>query len=105
MPIKKISFDEGLRRHLWKSELEYRAEHIRGGCCVDWLWPMCDSTNTIAAFLRDLGFRIYRIVDEVDCVGDRMQWVETTSGIIVWVNKEDLRGFMCRSARRRNHDG
>lgn len=100
---RNISFDEGLRRHLWKCELEYRVEHSKTGCCVDWLWPVCDDTEHIASFLRELGFKIREIVDEVDCAGDAQRWVETTSGIVVWVNSDILRGFVCKSARKRRN--
>lgn len=101
MATEKISFDEGLQRYLWRCELQYRAEHKPGGECVGWLAPMCDSVERIAAFLRELGFRVHRTVDEVDCVGQRMAWVETTSGLIVFVNRENLRGFICKSCRKR----
>lgn len=97
----KVGFEESLRKHLWKCELEYRAENLPNGSCVDWLWHMCGSTEEIATFLRELGFKIREIVDEVDCAGDPHQWVETTSGVIVWVNQHYLRGFVCCSARRK----
>lgn len=96
---KEFDFQEGLQKHLRKCELEYRAEKMPKGCYVDWLEPICGSTQEIAEFLRYLGFKIHEIIDDVDCGGDADQRVETTSGIIVWVNSGHSLGFMCRSCR------
>ena len=105
MSNKPVGFDEKLCKYLWKCELEYRAENLPNGSCVEWLWPMCGSTKEIATFLRELGFKISEIVDEVDSAGDPHQWVETTSGVIVWANQKDyLRGFVCQSARKKTRD-
>lgn len=87
-------FYEGLQKYLYKSELEYRAKMLPCGSNVDWLVPYCDSVQNIAAFLRSLGFKIRRIVDEVDCSGWGHQWVVTTSGIVVYVNTEHSLGFV-----------
>lgn len=87
-------FDLELQRYLWKCELKYRAEKLPEGSTVDWLATECDSVEHIAAFLRSLGFKIKDIVDDIDCSGDRQQWVVTTSGIIVYVNSGDIRGFV-----------
>ena len=87
-------FQEGLQRHLWKSELEYRAKWLPGGSCVDWLAPMCNSTGEIAAFLRELGFKIRCVVDEKTTFGDYHRWVITTSGIVVFVNFSGVEGFV-----------
>lgn len=97
-------FQEDLEKHLRKCELEYRAATLPKGCCVDWLEPFCGSTREIAEYLRYLGFKIREIVDEIDCSATEHRHVETTSGIIIWVNGEYTRGFMCRSARNRRKD-
>lgn len=96
---KTEGFEVGLQKHLWKCELEYRVKAKPTGSTVGWLGPFCGSTQQIAAFLREIGFRIDRIVDEVDCTGHPMQWVETTSGIIVFQNWSTVEGFVARSAR------
>ena len=88
-------FEVNLDKHLRKCELEYRAANLPRGCCVDWLEPICGSTQEIAEYLRYLGFKIREIVDEVDCSSTEHRRVETTSGIIVWVNNEYTRGFIC----------
>ena len=59
-------FERDLARHLMKCELEYRAKKQAESSCVDWLVPYCNSINDIVAFLHSLGFRIARIVDDVE---------------------------------------
>lgn len=59
---------------------------------IDWLAPYCDSTASIAQLLRDLGFKIKDIVDETTWYGVSHQWVETFSGLVVYVNDEYERG-------------
>lgn len=53
----------------------------------------------IAETLRELGFRIKEIMDDVDAAGERMRWVVTTSGIIVYVNDNDCRGLIAKAMR------
>lgn len=73
-----------LHNHLLKCELQYRADHADGADTLDWLAPYCGSTKQVAAFLRSLGFRIARIVDEEPWPGEKHQWVVTTSGVVVY---------------------
>lgn len=77
--------------YLKKCELQYRAEY--GTQELDWLTPHCGDVKEIAQFLRELGFRIRNIVDEEPWPGEKHQWVETTSGIIVYVNDKYCKGL------------
>ena len=43
-------------------------------------------------FLRDIGFRVKEVVDDVDCAGDRHSWVVTTSGVVVYADGSGLVG-------------
>lgn len=45
-----------------------------------------------ARFLRDIGFRVKEIVDDVDCAGDHHAWVVTTSGVVVYADGSGLVG-------------
>lgn len=81
-----LEFEIALQKHLWKCELEYRAKMLTCASTVEWLAPFCNSTADIASFLRDIGFKIAKIVDEEPWPGLKHQWVVTTSGIIVYVN-------------------
>lgn len=38
-------------------------------------------------------------MDDVDAAGERMRWVVTTSGIIVYVNDNDCRGLIAKAMR------
>ena len=87
-------FNEGLKKHLLKSELEYRAKMLPKGSEVDWLAPYCDNVKSIADFMRSIGFKIKAAVDEGDSFGEKHQWVVTTNGVIVYVNSEYCKGFM-----------
>ena len=82
-----------LQLYLKKCELEYRAKHSQNAECLDWLAPYCGTVEEIARFLRDLGFRIKNIVDEEPWPGEKHQWVETTSGILVYVGTD---GFFAK---------
>lgn len=88
---------EALRRYLRKCEIEYIAEHSDGGETIEWLVPYCGTVEQIAAFLRGLGFRIKAIVDEESVLGERHQWVETTSGILVYANHGMVNGLVSKS--------
>ena len=91
MAWEKIMVDERkLQLYLKKCELEYRAKHSQNAECLDWLAPYCGTVEEIARFLRDLGFRIKNIVDEEPWPGEKHQWVETTSGILVYVGTDGL---------------
>lgn len=63
---------------------------------MDWLVPHCNSTDDIATFLRGLGFRIAQIVDEEPVPGEKYQWVETTSGITMYVNTELTKSLVAK---------
>lgn len=88
-----------LQRYLQKCELEYRAAHMLGGDTLDWLAPHCGSVWDIAAFLREIGFKIEGIVDEEPVPGEPHRWVVTTSGIVVYANTELLEGFFCKQKK------
>lgn len=86
-----------LRRYLMKCEIEYIAEHSEGGEVLDWLELHCESVDKIAAFLRGIGFHIKSIVDEEPVPGERHQWVETTSGVLVYANQGGVNGLVSKS--------
>ena len=92
-------FNADLQRHLMKCELEYRAKMIPGASCVDWLGAYCNSVEDISRYLRAIGFKIRRIVDEKDAAGDAHRWVETTNGVIVYVNTGCLFGLVAAAKR------
>lgn len=92
-------FEADLQRHLMKCELEYRAKMLPHGSTVDWLAPYCTDVKSIAELLRSLGFRILRVVDEEYYLGDWHRWVVTTSGIIVYVNTELVKGLVAQTAK------
>lgn len=83
------NFECAVQVYLQKAELEYRAKNAPGTTMVEWLADYCDSLEDIVHRLRSIGFRIKNVVDEEDC-----QWVETTSGVIVYKNKGSLRGLV-----------
>lgn len=86
-----MSIDEtDLQNYLLKCELQYRANHTEGADTLAWLAPYCRTVDSIDKFLRSIGFRIARIVDEVDAAGDRMAFVETKSGIVVYAGTDGL---------------
>lgn len=84
-----------LEKHLRREELLFRAKHKPGGTNVEWLAPSCESLDAIVDMLRWLGFRIKEITDDTDCTGHELRRVETTSGVIVFVNNQWSRGFVC----------
>lgn len=88
---------DALHRHLQKCEIEYIAEHSEGGETIDWLALYCGTVEQIAAFLRGIGFHIKSIVDEESFLGERHQWVETTSGILVYANHGMVNGLVSKS--------
>lgn len=91
-------FYEDLHKHLLKCALEYRAEKMPRGSTVSWLTPYCDTPDHIAQFLRSLGFRIKKIVDEPGTFsGDRFQWVVTTNGVIVYANRDGVEGLVAKA--------
>ncbi len=91
--------ETALTAHLRKCELQWIADNVPGGECVGWLEPYCDSVKDILELVRGLGFRVRRIVDDVGCAGEKMQWVETTSRVIVYVNDGLSRGLVARAWR------
>ena len=85
-----------LKNYLLKCELQYRADHQKGGGCLDWLVPYCGSVKEIQSFLREIGFQVKKVVDEEPWPGELHQWVITKSGIIVYVNQNSLNGFFAK---------
>lgn len=90
--------DEDVRKHLMKYELQFRMESLTDGEWdrVEWLAPFCDSTDKLMDFLKAIGFRIKEVVDD-----EEMKWVETTSGVLVYVGGD---GMFTKSARRRERE-
>lgn len=82
--------EEKLYRYLRKCELQYRAEHTQGAASLEQLAPHCESVQQVAEFLRSIGFRIRNIVDEEPWTGEKHQWIETTSGVIVYAGTDGL---------------
>lgn len=90
--------EQKLKNYLMKCELQYRADHQEKGDCLNWLAPHCGNTEEIWHFLKGIGFRIKSVVDEEPWPGELHQWVITTSGIIVYVNQDNLQGFFAKEA-------
>lgn len=90
--------DEDVVKHLMKCELQFRVESLDDEECdnVEWLAPFCGSANELRILLQLIGFRIKEVVDE-----GGMKWVETTSGILVYVGGD---GMFTKSARRRERE-
>ena len=90
--------DEDVRKHLMKCELQFRMENLEDGEWdrAEWLVPFCDSTDKLMDFLKAIGFRIKEVVDD-----EEMKWVETTSGVLVYVGGD---GMFTKSARRRERE-
>ena len=90
--------DEDVRRHLMRCELQFRMENLDDEECdeVEWLAPFCGSANELRIFLRLIGFQIKEVMDEKE-----MKWVETTSGVLVYVGGD---GMFTKSARRRERE-
>lgn len=84
--------ETALQNYLLKCELQYRAEHADGVERVGWLMDYCKTVKQTARFLRDIGFRVKDIADDVDCAGDRHAWVVTTSGVVVYADGSGMIG-------------
>lgn len=84
------NYEVNLQKHLQKCELEYHAKHSTGPVEVEWLKGACGSVECIADFLRSIGCKVKRVVDEEPCPGEIHQWVETTNGLIVYANSNGL---------------
>lgn len=84
--------ETALQNYLLKCELQYRADHADGVERVGWLMGYCKTVKQTARFLRDIGFRVKDIVDDVDCAGDRHAWVVTTSGVVVYADGSGVVG-------------
>jgi hypothetical protein len=80
-------FEIEVQKHLYREELKYRAQKKPKGSYCHWLARSCGSVDDIVAMLRWLGFRIKEVGAE---------WVETTSGVIVYAGTE---GLVARAAR------
>ena len=97
--MKEKDFDIAMEKHLRREELLFRAKNKPNGSNVSWLAPSCDSLDDIVSMLRWLQFRIKEVCDDIDYSGHEMRCVETTSGVIVWVNSELSRGFVSGRVR------
>ena len=84
--------ETALQNYLLKCELQYRSEHADGVERVGWLMECTRTAKQTARFLRDIGFRVKDIVDDVDCAGDSHAWVVTTSGVVVYADGSGLVG-------------
>lgn len=84
--------ETALQNYLLKCELQYRADHADGAERVGWLMEYTRTAMQAARFLRDIGFRVKEIVDDVDCSGERHCWVVTTSGVVVYADGSGLIG-------------
>lgn len=90
-------FEIAVQKHLYREELKYRAKEKPKGSYCNWLARSCGSVDDIVAMLRWLGFRIKEVVE---C--DGAEWVETTSGVIVYAGTE---GLVARAARCEHGNG
>lgn len=88
-------FECALEKHLRKEELLYRAKKKPHGSECEWLGDYCDSTTSIARLLRSIGFRVKMIVRHDEFCA----YVVTTSGVVVYVNFSDCRGFVAGSGK------
>lgn len=84
--------ETALQNYLLKCELQYRAEHADGVERVDWLTEYTRTACQAGQFLRDIGFRVKEIVDDVDCSGERHCRVVTTSGVVVYADGNGMIG-------------
>ena len=84
--------ETALQNYLLKCELQYRVDHADGVERVGWLMEYTRTARQAARFLRDIGFRVKEIVDDVDCAGERHCWVATTSGVVVYADGSGLIG-------------
>lgn len=91
--------EAALEKYLRKCELQYRADNSTCGGCLDWLAPHCNTLEDIAAYLRELGFKIKKIMNEEDSFGEPFRWVETTSGVIVYQNEGTVRGCFAKASK------
>ena len=88
--------ETALQNYLLKCELQYRADHADGVERVGWLMEYTRTVKQTARFLRDIGFRVKEVVDDVDCAGERHCWVVTTSGVVVYADGSGLIGKAAR---------
>ena len=93
--MRDLEFECALEEHLRKCELEYRAKKKPHGSECDWLAEHCESTDSIARFLRSLGFR----VKEINNIDEDCAYVVTTSGVVVYKNFADCGGFVVGTER------
>lgn len=84
--------ETALKNYLLKCELQYRAEHTDRVERVGWLMEYTRTGKKTARFLRDIGFRVKEVVDDVDCAGEHHCWVVTTSGVVVYADGSGLIG-------------
>lgn len=84
--------ETALQNYLLKCELQYRADHADGVERVGWLMEYTRTARQAARFLRDIGFRVKEIVDDVDCAGEHHCRVVTTSGVVAYADGSGLIG-------------
>lgn len=84
-----LNFECAMAEHLRKEELLFRAKNKPHGSNCEWLAGFCSSPDSIAKLLRSLGFRVKEITE---C--DGAEWVETTSGVMVFVSFPGGEGFV-----------
>ena len=84
--------ETALQNYLLKCELQYRADHADGVERIGWLMEYTQTAKQTARFLRDIGFRVKEVVDDVDCAGEYHCWVVTTSGVVVYADGSGLIG-------------
>ena len=73
--------ETALQNYLLKCELQYRADHADGVERVGWLMEYTRTAEQTARFLRDIGFRVKEVVDDMDCAGEHHCWVVTKNAI------------------------
>lgn len=90
-----------LQNYLKKCELDYHVHNFEAPIEIPWLADHCDATDHICAYLRYLGYRIKKVVDDEPVPGEYMRWVETTNGLIVYADHPGYKsnGLIGRASR------
>lgn len=73
-----------------KLEVQETAER-EGGGEICWLEPVCEDVEGIVSYLTMLGF-------EIQAVDPAGVWVQTTSGVRVYVNTPERTGYVVAAA-------
>ena len=90
------NLDLELEKFLKRQELIFIAKNYPRGKTVDWLAPCCENLDELIDTLRWLGFKIKNITDDQSDLypENRFQMVETTSGVLVYVNSQHTKGLV-----------